>query len=500
MDRAFDMRVSNHARPSLSVQMPPRSRMPRGLGLAPRWVLVAATLSAVLVSWVFAQQVSAETDWVPSQGTVVSDGARKIAGARGAQYQLPGGAIITLSPASEATVIAKPQILILTGGKQTPTYSVYLKSGRLDVSIPASASSAVLVAGPADVKVVCEKGTSVVSAVGRSSFVWTEKYPLLVSQKERLSRLKPGPVRKYTPNATPVDYKSAEAPRWLTGRRIWLAMPDRAKVSDFSWSPVAEAATYQVELREEATGKLIAESDQKETTLHEVLPMLGPGNYQLVVRAIDGNNMPGNLSSPLLLRVVGVDVPAGARLQPGARIEISESQTIQLRNAAGLSLRRASERRSRPASEPIGILNGNPTPLLIQGSDGSDACLVWLLPKKSPVAAYVGPKWAIWPHESVDLEVRWTDTNGRRLPDGVEPTVTVYVGLEPVDVTWDKENDVWHAHLDPRPGQGPCVVRLEIRDQTGVILARDFVEVQRRREHRYRYWAASVNPTNPTAQ
>lgn len=492
------MRVPNHARPSLSVLVPPSLRMPRVFGLASRWVLVTAMLSAPLVPWTLTQRASAKTDWVPSQGTLVADGARKIAGAQGAQYQLPGGAIVTLSPGSEATVVAKPQLLILTGGKRTPTYSVYLKSGRLDVDIPAAASSAVLVAGPADVRVVCERGASVVSAAGRTSFVWTEKFPLLVSQKEQLSRLKPGPVRKYTPNAAPVDYESAKAPRWLTGRRIWLAMPDRVKVSDFSWSLVAEAASYRVELREDATGKLIAEFDQKEATLRDVLPTLAPGNYQLLVRAFDINNMPGSLSSPLPLQIVGVDVPEGARLQPDARIEISESQTIQFKNATGLSLRRASERTLRPASEPIGIANGNPTPLLIQGSDGSDACLVWLLPKKSPVAAYVGPKWAVWPHESVDLEVRWADASGHRLPDGVEPTVMVYVGLERVDVTWNKEKDTWRAHLNPRPGQGPCVVRLEIRDESGAILARDFVEVQRRKEHRYRYWATSADPTNPT--
>jgi hypothetical protein len=494
------MRVSNHARPWRSVLVPPSLRMPKGFGIAPRWALVAATLSAFLVSWAITRRVSAETDRVPSQGTLVSDGARKIAGVHGAQYQLPGGAIVTLAPGSEATIIAKPQLLILTGGKRTPTYSVYLKSGRLDANIPRSATSAILVASPADVRVVCEKGLSVVSAANRSSFVWTEKYPLLVSQKERLSRLKPGPVRKYTANAPPVDYDSAKAPRWLTGRRIWLAMPDQVKITDFSWSTVAEAERYRVELREDATGTLIAESDQKETTLHELLPMLSPGNYQLVVRALDVNNMPGNLSAPLLVQVVGVDVPPGARLQPGGRIEISESQTIQFRNADGLSLKRANEHTLRPASEPIGIVNGNPTPLLIQGSDGSDACLVWLLPKKSPVTAYVGPKWAVWPHESVDLEVRWTDASGRRLPDDVKPAVIVYVGLEAVDVKWNKNGDLWRAHLNPLPGQGPCVVRLEIRDEGGAILARDFVEVQRRKEHPYRYWATSANLTNPTTQ
>jgi hypothetical protein len=395
-----------------------------------------------------------------------------------------------MTPNSEATVAAQPQMLALTGAKRTPTYSVFLKQGRVDIDIPASAAGAVAVAGPGDVRVICQHGSSAVSATGRSSFVWTEKYPLLVSVKERLSKLQPGVVRKFAPNANPEDYKMAEAPRWLSGRRIWLAMPDRVKVSEFTWSSVAGAAYYRVELRDTSTGALVSDASQKDTTIRDSLPPLVPGNYQLFVRAIDRNNMPGGLSESLPLQIVGVDVPAGAKLQPDARIEMSRSQTIQLKNAAGLSLKRATERTARPASEPIGIVNGRPTPLMIQDKDSSNACLVWLLPSQSPVVAYVGPKWVIWPHESVDLEVHWTDGTGRRLPADVEPTVMVYVGIEPIDVAWNKEGDIWKAHLGPQPGHGPWVVRLEIRDQTGALLARDFVEVEKR--PRRGYLAASV--------
>ncbi len=423
----------------------------------------------------------------PETGKVrtAPDGARRLGGEQNPQYELPGGIRVSLTAATDATVTAQPQMLALTSGKRTPTYSVFLRRGRVDVDIPASAAGAVAVAGPAEVRVICQRGASSVLALGRATYVSTERHPLLVSQNERLSKLQPGVVRKFSGALPPEDYKATEAPNWVAGRRVWLAMPERAEVAGFTWSNVVGASSYRLELREATTGDLIAHHGQTETTLRNVLPPLGPGNYHLYVRAFDRNGMPGALSSPFSLQIVGVDVPPGAELKPDARIEMSRSQTIQLKNAAGLSLKRATERTARPASEPVGIANGKPTPLMIQGRDNSEACLMWLLPRRSPVAAYAGPKWVIWPNESVELEVRWTDTAGHRLPADVEPTVTVYVGIEPIDVTWTKEGDIWRANLGAQPGYGPWVVRLEIRDQAGTLLARDFVEVERRQRRRY---------------
>lgn len=450
-------------------------------------------MSVFLSFWGAEKNASALGELGPVGGNPAPGAMRRITGDHGADYELPGGIHVCLTPGSEATVVPQPQMLALSGAKRTPTYSVYLKRGHVDVEIPESSSGAVAVAGPADVRVISQRGASAVSATERGVFVWTERHPLLISQKERLSRLRPGTVRKYSSVSPPQDYQSIDAPSWVAGRRVWLAMPDRASVTDLSWSPVAGAVSYRIELRDASTGKPIANTDQKETTLRQAFP-LAPGNYQLYVRAVDRNEMPGSLSAALPLQIVGVDVPAGAELQPDARIEMSHSQTIQLKNADGLSLKRASERTARPASEPVGIANGKPTPLMIQANDNAaEACLVWLVPRQSPVAAYVGPKWVIWPHEAVDLEVRWTDSSGHRLPDDVDPNVTVYVGIEPIDVSWNKQADVWRANLGPQPGHGPWVVRLEIRDQTGTLLARDFVEVERRPTHKYLAASAGLN-------
>ncbi len=84
----------------------------------------------------------------------------------------------------------------------------------------------------------------------------------------------------------------------------------------------------------------------------------------------------------------------------------------------------------------------------------------------------------------MDLEVSWTDALGHQLAPDVEPVVSVLVGIEPVDVVWEKQPAAWHAKLGPQPGRGPWVVRLEVHDQKGGLLARDFVEVEQRPKHR----------------
>lgn len=440
--------------------------------------------AVVLVAWLLSASHSAAAsgEFVPIEGSVATVEGRQVAGPLGAVFSLPGKAILSLGPNTEATLIPKPQMLALNGAKLTPTYSVFLRSGKVEVTIPNNAGVALLVACPADVRVISQRGSSAVLASGRSSLVWTEREPLLISQKERMGKLRPGVVRRYAKDAPPEDTKVLEAPQWLKGTGLWLAMPDKAQLKDFAWSPVAGVASYRIEVRNKETGGLVAAASQVETSLNRPLE-LAPGNYELFVRGIDANTMPGESSLPYALQIVGVDVPAGAKLQPGARIEMSKAQTVQLKNANGLSLKRAREHQSRPASDPVGIADGQPTPLMIQKGDSSNAFLMWLLPMQSPVAAYVGPKRVLWPSDTVELEVRWVDNKGRRLPEDILTSVTVYVGIEPVDVTWDKQGDIWHATLSPQPGTGPWVVRLEVTDQAGSLLARDFVEVERKRGH-----------------
>jgi hypothetical protein len=451
-----------------------------------------APICALLLPIVVQSTATAKSQISPVEGSASIIGGRNVAGSQGAKYLLPGGIQVILSPNSEATLATQPQMLALTSGKRTPTYSVFLSAGRVDVDIPNGSSGAVAVAGPADVRVIVRQGQVSTLASGNSVYALSTKHPLLVSQKDRLSTLAPGLIRQFSRNAPPTDRPALGPPKWLAGRRVWLAIPDSAQVSNFAWSPVQGASRYAIELRRVSDGHVLGEFSESSTKIGQSLPPLTAGNYQLAVRAVDELGLPGLASEPLRVQVVGVAIPPGAKLQPDSRIEISQTQTIQLNNADGLSLTRAQEGTQLPASEPIGILNGKPTPIMIQGEDPAAPCLMWLLPSKTPVSAHVGPKWVIWPHESVDLEIRWSDALGRRLAPDVEPVVSVLVGIEPVDVVWEKQATHWHARLAPQPGHGPWVVRLEVHDQLGGLLARDFVEVEQRPKHRALAASASL--------
>ena len=451
-------------------------------------------ICSMLLPMVWQSAASAKLEISPIEGSVSMVGGRNVAGSQGAKYRLPGGIQVNLSPNSEATVATQPQMLAITSGKRTPTYSVFLSAGRVDVDIPSGSPGAVAVAGPANVRVIARQGQVTTLASGNSVYALSTKYPLLVSQKDRLSTVAPGLIRQFSRNTSPTDRPALGAPTWLAGRRVWLAIPDSARVSNFAWTPVQGATRYSIELRRANDGHVLGEFSESSTKIGQSLPPLTAGNYQLAVRAVDELGLPGLSSEPLRVQVVGVAIPPGAKLQPDSRIEMSQTQTIQLNNADGLSLTRAQERVQRPASEPIGISNGKPTPILIQGEDPAAPVLMWLLPSKTPVSAHVGPKWVIWPHESVNLEISWTDAIGRHLAPDIEPVVSVLVGIEPVDVVWDKQATYWHAKLAPQPGRGPWIVRLEVHDQLGGLLARDFVEVEQRPKHRAMAASASLAP------
>ena len=485
-----------HADPACDALDPPvvsnnRARHPARDHL--RLASARTVLSVASLCWVatFAQPTAASTP-TPFQGSATIVGGRNVAGANGARYRLPGDIRITLGPNAEAGIAAQPQMLALKSGKRTPTYSVFLSSGKVDVDVPDASGGAVAIAGPADVRVIVQRGHVATLAAGHDMYALSSKYPLLVSQKDRLSTLAPGVIRQFSRVTAPSDHPALEAPRWLTGHQVRLAIPDAARVSDLSWSAVAGAETYAVELWRSDDGQLVGEYAGKSTSIGQTVPPLTSGNYRFVVRATDRFGLPGLESLPLLIRIVGVDVPPGAQLKPDARIELAPTQTIQLNNADGLSLTRSRERVKRPASEPVGMVDGQPTPIMIHGDDASAPCMVWLLPGKTPVSAHAGPKWVIWPQQTVTLEVHWTDGLGNRLGPHVEPVVNVFVGIEPVDVTWEKQPEYWRAVLAPQPGHGPWVVRLEVRDQQGGLLARDFVEVEQRPRHRYFSASASL--------
>jgi len=73
--------------------------------------------------------------------------------------------------------------------------------------------------------------------------------------------------------------------------------------------------------------------------------------------------------------------------------------------------------------------------------------------------------------------VKLFDHQGRPMTDALKSKPRVFVNIEPVDCSWTHSANTWTAKVAPSPGSGPWVVRVEVNDDFGEQVGRDFIEL-----------------------
>ena len=76
------------------------------------------------------------------------------------------------------------------------------------------------------------------------------------------------------------------------------------------------------------------------------------------------------------------------------------------------------------------------------------------------------------------MSISILDPSGRFDPGSVQPKVEVLLGIEPVEVDWSRDGTRLTARLAPRVSTRPEVLRVIVRDQSGVQLGRSFLEIE----------------------
>jgi hypothetical protein len=85
-----------------------------------------------------------------------------------------------------------------------------------------------------------------------------------------------------------------------------------------------------------------------------------------------------------------------------------------------------------------------------------------------------------WPGDSLEIRVRVEEANASASAAPVEVRPRVMLGVVPVNVSFVRNGNELRGVLPPQAGKGPWVVRVEVSDQSGTELGRDFIEVARR--------------------
>jgi hypothetical protein len=209
----------------------------------------------------------------------------------------------------------------------------------------------------------------------------------------------------------------------------------------------------------------------------EQLPALTPGRYEVRARAVDRFGVEGPVSAPVAVRVVGAELPDGARLADDT-ILLGRNGRVKLIGAEDLESSYGRASVFVPAPKDVGLARGDSTLLRLRVPGTKEELTIQLEPRSLRADVAIGPKTARWPGEALRVEVKLFDHRGRPVTDPLKTKPRVFVNVEQVEATWTHTGNTYTAKVPPAPkGTGPWVVRVEVSDDFGDQVGRDFIEL-----------------------
>ncbi|HEY3665017.1 MAG TPA: hypothetical protein VGL19_03410 [Polyangiaceae bacterium] len=406
-----------------------------------------------------------------------SDAARS---SEGSVKTLPGGAVLHLAPGAQVELVRTMKLQLgPPGSAETVTRVVKLISGRVDIDIPMSKvpSTAVLLQGPRKVSAVAKGGHSIAIADANSVTFAAVDGDMLAASGNDWKALPSGLVRGFIGrDPTPQEHHVPAVPGLSIARPLLLALGNDSPSTRADLSIVKDAQRYELSVWRagDKSNELARQIDVQGSSGN--ISGLAPGQYQVTAHAIDSSGIFGPDSAPAPLRVVGAQLPEGARFESGA-ILLGQRGRVKLLGATGLEASYGASSHFVPAPDTVGLSRGEGTMVRLREPGTASEVQVALEPRTLRADVEISPKHAHWPEDMIEVTVHLFDARGRACPESVVVKPTVLVNVQPADVTWMRSGNALHTFIPQPAERGPWVVRVEIADEFGDPAGRDFMEV-----------------------
>ncbi len=397
--------------------------------------------------------------------------------ASGDSRTLPGGALVSFS--KDATYeLGRPVRLQLapTGTEKTTVQVIKLTSGRVSVTIPESKKpkTAVLIQAPRKVSAVAKGGQSLVITAADRITVAAQRGEMLAALGNDWKALPSGLVRSFG-GGVASEQPVPPTPQLRVDNSMLLAL--NGDVSTL----LHAAPSPNVEYRQLSLYRVDASKRTKVTETawrsdSQQLPQLSPGRYEVQARSVDRFGVESASSEPLTLRVIGAQLPEGARLNKDA-ILLGRSGRVKLIGADGLEASYGHASVFIPAPNDVGLARGESTLLRLREHGAKEELGIKLEPRTLRADVEIGPKTARWPGEALQVTVKLFDHQGHPLKDELKNKPQVFVNIARIDPTWTHSGNTYSAKVPPAAGTGPWVVRVEVNDDFGDSAGRDFIEL-----------------------
>jgi hypothetical protein len=421
-------------------------------------------------------------------GSVTNAAGVLTAGPSGAEYQLPSQARMRLAPGAAVRVFPVSQQLQLAPGAKTTTYSFALLAGRVDVSVPSKPKSAVL-CSIGKLSTVVGTGAATLLAQGDSTVVASVEGDVRTLLADHWQTLGPGTLARFGGIHTGTPEPTIAAPQLTGGQRLWFSAGEPIAMSGFELQKVEAAQRYELRLRgKDGSGEQVRDV-QGSARLTETFAPVVPGEYEIAARSVDRDGIAGRWSPSQALRVVGVSLPPGG-YSAGSDIFIGKGQEVRFSHTDGLEMTYEGAGRYVPASEAVSLYRGETTVVSFRVPGSVFPTTARLRPRSVYAHVALGPSRAVWPKDPIAIVVELRAKHGQAVPEWLELKPEVKLGIEPIDVAFTRDGNRLVGTVPPTDEPGPWVLRVEVRDQFGALLGRDFLEIAKAKEER-----AKVPPT-----
>ena len=390
---------------------------------------------------------------------------------------LPGGAVLTFSKDAKYE-LGRPIKLQLsaTGSEKTPVQVIKLTSGRVRVTIPEAKNpkTAVLIQGPRKVSAVAKGGQSLVIATAERVTVAAVRGEMLAALGNDWKGLPSGLLRSFG-GGTTSEQPVPPAPELHIASSMLLALNGDVS-TEVRALPNPNVAYRQLSLFRLDGDKRTKLSDADWRSDQQALPRLSPGRYEVQALAIDRFGVESPSSTPLTLRVIGAELPEGARLVNDS-ILLGRSGRVKLIGVDGLEASYGRANVFIPVPKDVGLARGESTLLRLREPGKREELGIKLEPRTLKADVEIGPKTARWPGEALQVTVKLFDHQGRPLNDALKHKPQVFVNVAQVEPTWTHSGNTYTTKVSPTAGSGPWVVRVEVNDDFGDQVGRDFIEL-----------------------
>jgi hypothetical protein len=408
-------------------------------------------------------------------GSGTSAGGVFTAGPNGAEYQLPSQARLLLAPGAAVRVFPVPQELQLSPGAKTTTHSFALLHGRVDVTVPAKPKSAVL-CSIGKLSAVVGTGQVTLLSHGDKSTVASVEGDVRTLLNGRWQTLPPSTVARFGEGRSGVAEPTVAAPQLAAGQRLWFSPGDPVAISSIGFQTVPSAKSYELRLRAKDGSGEQRRSVVGATRLNEPFTPVAPGEYQIAIRSIDAEGIAGAWSANDAVRVVGISLPPGGYAS-GGDIFIGKSQEVSFSHTEGLEMTYEGAGRYVPASQAVSLYRGELTVVSFRVPGSVYPTTARLIPHNAYAHVAIGPSRAVWPKDPVEIVVELRTRAGQSVPEWLELKPEVKLGIEPIEVNFTRQGSRLVGVVPATAVPGPWVLRVEVKDQFGALLGRDFLEI-----------------------